>query len=121
MMTLERFESLADSYGGQLWRWPEDSRSDAEALLSSSAEARRILDRARILDETIGAASVNSTRHTADAPDSAALARLRSAVAMTGSIGGVTVTKFVAAACKVSVVDETVGFKTIPLPTLRPE
>ena len=82
MMTLKRFESLADSYGGQLWRWPEESRSDAEALLSSSAEARRILDRARLLDETIGAASVNSTQHAADAPDAAALARLRSAVAM---------------------------------------
>ena len=82
MMTLKRFESFADSYGGHLWRWPQESRSDAEALLSSSAEARRILDRARVLDETIGAASVNSTEHAADAPDSAALARLRSAVAM---------------------------------------
>jgi hypothetical protein len=82
MMTLKRFESLAASYGGQLRRWPEDSRRDAEALLSSSAEARGILDQARMLDETIGAALVNSTQDAADTRDSAALARLRSAVAM---------------------------------------
>ena len=82
MMTLKRFESLADSYGGQLWRWPEDSRSDAEALLGSSAEARRILHRARLLDETIGAASDNSRQEATDSRDSAALERLRSAVAM---------------------------------------
>jgi hypothetical protein len=82
MMTLRRFESLADSYGGQLRRWPEDSRGDAEALLRSSAEARRILDRARLLDETIGAASANSTPQTAGSSDSAALARLRAAVAI---------------------------------------
>jgi len=82
MMTLKRFESLADSYGGQLWRWPENLRSDAEALLTFSADARRILDQARILDETIGVASVQSAPHAADARESAALARLRSAVAI---------------------------------------
>jgi len=83
MITLKRFESLAESYGGQLWRWPEDSRNDAEALLNSSAEARRILDQARMLDETIGAAArPDPPPDAVDARDAAALARLRSAVAM---------------------------------------
>jgi len=83
MMTLKRFGVLAESYGGQLWRWPEDSRNDAEALLNSSAEARRILDQARMVDETIGAAArPDSTPAAADTGDAAALARLRSAVAM---------------------------------------
>ena len=80
-MTLKRFKSLADSYGGKLGRWPEESRRDAEALLSSSEEARRILDEARMIDETIGVARDHATSHAANAPDSEALARLRAAVA----------------------------------------
>jgi len=83
MMTLKRFEALAESYGGQLWRWPEDSRSDAEVLLTSSGEAREILARARMLDEALGAAArPDLTRDAADASEAAAVARLRSAVAM---------------------------------------
>src|SRR5215475_11070420 len=83
MMTLKRFEALADSYGGHLWRWPEESRREAEVLLSSSAEAHRILDRARALDVALGATTrVDSTEEAADPSEAAALARLRAGVAM---------------------------------------
>jgi hypothetical protein len=81
MLTLGRFKALAESYGADLRRWPEELRSEAQALLASSPEARACLGDARVLDEAISAASqredaVRSPPGEADA----ALARLRSAV-----------------------------------------
>ena len=40
MMSLERFEDLAEIYGGDIARWPEGEREAARALLS--AEAARL-------------------------------------------------------------------------------
>jgi hypothetical protein len=82
MLTLERFESLADSYGASLERWPEEIRTEAEALLSNSQAARAILAGARSLDEAIEAASdAEEARAWPPAEAEAALARLRSRVA----------------------------------------
>lgn len=52
-MTIERFERLLDSYGGDRARWPLSLAGSAEALLRASAEARRKLDEAQALDRLL--------------------------------------------------------------------
>ena len=82
MLTLERFKSLADSYGASLERWPEEIRKEAESLLSNSQAARAILADAQSLDEAIEATSdAEEARAWPSAETEAALARLRSRVA----------------------------------------
>jgi hypothetical protein len=55
-MNLDRFAALVDAYGGSPARWPEAERAAAEALLATSAEARRMAQEAdtldRLLDQT---------------------------------------------------------------------
>ena len=81
MMSLKRFRAMADSYGADLRRWPAERRTEAQALLDGSAQARAILDEARALDQAIEAAG----RYEADrlgiaGEEDAALARLRAVV-----------------------------------------
>jgi hypothetical protein len=82
MLTLGRFKAMAESYGADLQRWPEEVRGEAEALLTGSPQARAVLDQARALDTAIEAAGAR-----ADAAfwrlgeQDAALVRLRSRVA----------------------------------------
>ncbi len=82
MMRIKRFRALADSYGADLQRWPEQVRREARALLDSSAEAQEIVAEARRLDEAMAAASAARTERlwSADHPE-AALVRLRNTVA----------------------------------------
>lgn len=82
MMTLKRFRTLADSYGGDLQRWPERVRPQARALLDTAAEARQIIVRTRELDEAIAAAeAARSERVWSGDRANAALVRLRNSVA----------------------------------------
>jgi hypothetical protein len=82
LMTLGRFRALADSYGADLQRWPEDEREAAWALLRNSPEAHALLGDASALDKAFAAASAREQAMLwePDGPD-AALARLRSGVA----------------------------------------
>jgi hypothetical protein len=82
MLTLRRFRAMADSYGADLRRWPEEVREEARALLNASPEARALLGAAQALDDVIEGASRHETaaRRERGGPD-AALARLRSRVA----------------------------------------
>lgn len=82
MMTLKRFRALADSYGGDLQRWPQQERPQAQALLDSSAQAQAIIAAARQLDEAITAAGAarSESLWSGDRPE-AALVRLRNTVA----------------------------------------
>lgn len=82
MMTLRRFRTLTESYGGDLRRWPEGLRPQARALLEKSGDARRMLARAQDLDDAIAAATAARSARiwSADRAD-AALERLRSGVA----------------------------------------
>jgi hypothetical protein len=82
MMTMKRFRALADSYGADLQRWPEQMRPQARALLDSSAEAQDIVARARRVDEAIAAAGAERSGRlwSGDRPE-AALVRLRNNVA----------------------------------------
>lgn len=81
-MTLKRFRTLADSYGGDLQRWPERVRPQARALLDTSAEARQIIVRARELDDAIATAeAAHSERLWSGDRADAALVRLRNGIA----------------------------------------
>ena len=42
-MTYERFETLADAYGGDLRRWPEAEREAGRALLNADPRAAAVL------------------------------------------------------------------------------
>jgi hypothetical protein len=79
VLTLRRFNVLAESYGADLQRWPQALRAEAEVFLASSSEARRLLAEARILDTAI------ETAYSSDLPtpgeQRAALERMRSGVA----------------------------------------
>lgn len=57
MMPLSRFAALADSYGGDIGRWPEIFRAQARALAAASAEARARLAEAARLDAALLAGS----------------------------------------------------------------
>jgi hypothetical protein len=82
MLTLKQFTAMADSYGADLRRWPENMRADAEALLASSGQARLILSDALRLDEAITAAGAHEDAELLNSGEAdAALARLRSGVA----------------------------------------
>ena len=53
MLTPGRFEKLTAAYGGDLRRWPEPFRAQAETLLRTSAEAHALLAQAQALDAAI--------------------------------------------------------------------
>ena len=81
MLTLQRFKIMADSYGANPQRWPEELRREAEMLLNVSTEARALLEEARKLDEAIDAArAAEDAGRWGPGEQSAALARLRSGV-----------------------------------------
>lgn len=79
MLTFERFEALAQSYGANLQRWPEEVRTEAQWLLVVSSQARRVLAEAQRLDDRIMAPAIR--REPTPHEQVAALARLRSGVA----------------------------------------
>jgi hypothetical protein len=82
MLTLRRFKALADSYGAELRRWPDDLRGEAEAFLKVSPQARTLLAEARKLDAAIGMANAaEDAGFWPPGEQGAALARLRSGVA----------------------------------------
>ncbi|MEZ5818355.1 MAG: hypothetical protein R3D44_14850 [Hyphomicrobiaceae bacterium] len=66
-MTLDRFESLLDAYGGAFERWPAKLVPEARTLLAHSDEARRRLVEAQTLDRLLMRAT---------GPDPARLAHL---------------------------------------------
>jgi hypothetical protein len=75
-MTLERFRTLANSYGAELRRWPAEERGQAETLLRSSEAARAILNGARTGDDLLGIAPAGN-EPAASPADETAVERLR--------------------------------------------
>lgn len=81
MMSLERFEDLAEIYGGDIARWPEGEREAARALLA--AEAQRlgpVLAAAAQLDRLLDLAPAQSA-------DAALMGRLISAAPQPAAAG----------------------------------
>lgn len=70
MMSFERFEDLAETYGGEIARWPEGEREAARALLAAHPERLgSALAAAAQLDRLLDLAP-------AQGPDAALLGRL---------------------------------------------
>lgn len=63
MMTPERFEHLADAYGGDLRRWPETEREAARALAAADLQAAALLHEADGLDALLDAAPRVAASH----------------------------------------------------------
>lgn len=81
MMTVRRFAELAESYGADFARWPEEARADAARLAARSGEAQRLLAEAASFDrmmEEAGAAEDQVLWQGTEAE--AAVARLRDRV-----------------------------------------
>jgi len=88
MMTLKRFRALAQSYGADLQRWPQEERGAAEELSGSSEEAHTLLVQERALDEAIAAATApQDAQHGPQSERDAALVRLRAKVAARLAVG----------------------------------
>lgn len=63
-MNLDRFQTLADAFGGSISRWPTDVQDDAYAFTAASPdEAALALADARALDEDLDAAERLSPSH----------------------------------------------------------
>lgn len=63
-MNLDRFQTLADAFGGSISRWPVEVQDEAYALtVSSSDAAARALAEARDLDEDLDVAGRLSPSH----------------------------------------------------------
>lgn len=81
MMSLERFEDLAEIYGGEIARWPEGEREAARALLASNpARLSPVLADAAQLDRLLDLAP-------AQRPDAALLGRLIAAAPQPAGAG----------------------------------
>lgn len=54
-MKRDRFHDLAETFGGDLARWPEAERDAARGLLAATPELRAVLDQAAALDALLDA------------------------------------------------------------------
>jgi anti-sigma factor RsiW len=81
MLTLEHFEDLVSAYGADLNRWPESMRSEVQALLATSPNARALLAEAVELDQQLTQEAAHSAARGALGDPVRALAHLRSGVA----------------------------------------
>ncbi len=52
-MTLEAFQRLLDTHGGNLAAWPADDQATAAGLLEYSSDARAHLEAAQALDQAL--------------------------------------------------------------------
>ena len=53
-ITIERLKAILNSYGARSEAWPEAEHDAAAALIEASAEAKRLLEAARALDQLLG-------------------------------------------------------------------
>ena len=101
-MTYERFEHLADAYGGDLRRWPEGEREAARALMESDPRAAVLLREADGLDALLDAAPRPAASHAlreqviASAAGAGLRARRRGAI---GPLAWLSGAGWAAAAC----------------------
>lgn len=84
-MKIERFQRLAEIYGGDLSRWPADERKAAAALLGAVPAARRIIDDELALDAALNKASADEDPARLDRMTAAVAARLDQRSAPGGS------------------------------------
>lgn len=101
-MTYERFDYLADAYGGDLRRWPEAEREAARALVAADPRAAALLREADGLDALLDAAPRPAPSHAlreaviASAAGAGLKARRRGAI---GPLAWLSGAGWAAAAC----------------------
>ncbi len=101
-MTYERFDYLADAYGGDLRRWPEAEREAARALIAADPRAAALLREADGLDALLDAAPRPAPSHAlreaviASAAGAGLKARRRGAI---GPLAWLSGAGWAAAAC----------------------
>lgn len=78
-MKIERFQHLAEAFGGDLSRWPQAEQSAAGALLRTDAAARRIVAEAQSLDALLARAAQPVDAPCVDRTAAAIFARLDAA------------------------------------------
>jgi hypothetical protein len=78
-MKIERFQHLAEAFGGDLSRWPQAEQSAAGALLRTDAAARRIVAEAQSLDALLARAALPVDDACVDRTAAAIFARLDAA------------------------------------------
>lgn len=78
-MKIERFQHLAEAFGGDLSRWPQAEQSAAGALLRTEAAARRIVAEAQSLDALLARAAPPVDAPCVDRTAAAIFARLDAA------------------------------------------
>ena len=84
-MKIERFQQLAEIYGGDLSRWPADERKLAVALLRAVPAAQRIIDDELALDAVLNKATADEDPARLDRMTAAIAARLDQQPATRGS------------------------------------
>ncbi|MEA1086375.1 hypothetical protein SFC76_19050 [Sphingomonas sp. CD22] len=96
--SLERFQALADAYGGVIARWPISQKDDA-LRVSRTLEGRAILADARALDDTLDSWLVPAPNHAlaarvlAGAPRTSIARSVKlwwTAIGMTAALSGAT-------------------------------
>jgi hypothetical protein len=66
-MTPEQFKSLAEAYGSDLKRWPDEHQRSAIALINQGSEEAKIaIKQANLLDDALNAYMVSTDRALAD-------------------------------------------------------
>lgn len=101
-MTYERFDYLADAYGGDLRRWPEAEREAARALVAADPRTAALLREADGLDALLDAAPRPTPSHAlreaviASAAGAGLKARRRGAI---GPLAWLSGAGWAAAAC----------------------
>ncbi|WP_313001753.1 hypothetical protein [Brevundimonas sp.] len=101
-MTYERFDYLADAYGGDLRRWPEAEREAARALVAADPRTAALLREADGLDALLDAAPRPAPSHAlreaviASAAGAGLKARRRGAI---GPLAWLSGAGWAAAAC----------------------
>lgn len=58
-MTIERLNAIVAAYGARAYRWPQDEREAALALLERSPDARALREQAALLDEALDLVAVD--------------------------------------------------------------
>ena len=86
MMTFERFDELASTYGATIDLWPSAEQAAARSLADTSAEAKDALARERALDEAMNV-------WQAPGPSEAPMARVLSDAAEVSAAAPVVVTE----------------------------
>lgn len=97
-MSIERFETLCDAYGGDCALWPVSAQTGAAALLARDPRAARLLAEAAALDAGLSAALAA----TAPRPSDALVARVMADARHTASATRAPAPRFVGLSARLS-------------------